>query len=373
MHRRQAISLLSAGALSALGGLRGSPSIHEAFFASATHSVVPVVGDGRWTWLKPPAEERGYLEPRSYRLKVGVQWEGTGSSSLLRGTTPVPVEYPEQKLVSMRLDADGCEAQVRKINEGAAELLVVAHALSSGQKVSAIVEYELELRKQYHAYAADQFPREQKIPTDVRRQYLQDSPGIETSSKAVRALAQELKQGQEYPWDQAYAFFNWVRKNIQPQLGPYTSVTTALNTQRGDCEEMAGVFVALCRAVNIPARLVWVPNHAWGEFYLSDREGKGHWIPAHTACYLWFGFTGAYELVLQKGDRVQMPERRKQLRLMEDWMQWSGAKPRVRYAAELTPLPPKEGDDPGPGGRQKDEQGKWHLLGDHPLNKYTRP
>ena len=373
MQRREALALISAGALGAIGQPHARASTHEAFFSSATHSVVPVVGDGRWTWNKPPADERGYLEPRSYRLKVGVQWEGTGSSNLLRATTPVPVDYPEQKIISQRLDTNGCEAQVRKLSEGAGELLVVANQLFAGQTISAIVEYELELRKQYHAYTADPFPAEQKVPTDVRRQYLQDSPGIESSAKVVRTLAQDLKKRHEHPWDQALAFFNWVRQNIQPQLGPYTSVSTALNTQRGDCEEMAGVFIALCRAVGIPARLVWVPNHAWSEFYLIDREGQGHWIPAHTACYLWFGYTGAHELVLQKGDRVQLPERRKQLRLMEDWMQWSGAKPRVRYAAELTPLPPKEGDDPGPGGRRKDEQGKWHLLGDHPLNRYTRP
>ena len=66
---------------------------------------------------------------------------------------------------------------------------------------------------------------------------------------------------------------------------------TALKERRGDCEEMAGIFVALCRHCDIPARLVWVPNHNWAEFYLTDDQGEGHWIPAHTACYHWFGWT----------------------------------------------------------------------------------
>ena len=72
---------------------------------------------------------------------------------------------------------------------------------------------------------------------------------------------------------------------------------------------MSAVFVALCRAAGIPARLVWIPNHNWAEFYLTDKDGKGHWIPAHTACYFWFGWTGVHELVLQKGDRIRLPER----------------------------------------------------------------
>src|SRR5205814_6505632 len=145
----------------------------------------------------------------------------------------------------------------------------------------------------------------------------------------------------------------WIPRNIRPQIGSYTSVTAAVDNRRGDCEEMSAVFVALCRSVGIPARLVWVPNHNWAEFYLTDHQGEGHWIPAHTACYSWFGWTGVHELVLQKGDRLYVPEQHKQLRLLEDWLQGAGRKPRARYTAELTPQPPAEGADPGPGARRK--------------------
>lgn len=207
---------------------------------------------------------------------------------------------------------------------------------------------------------------------EVRSQYLGNSPGIETRSKQVAALLDMLRGEGDYPWDLARKFAQWVPKNIRPQIGSYTSVLKALETRRGDCEEMAGVFTALCRAADIPARLVWVPNHTWSEFYLTDGEGKGHWIPAHTACYFWFGWTGAHELVLQKGDRVRVPEERRLMRLLEDWMQWSGTKPDARYLAELDPLPPETGGDPGPGARRKIATGEWKLVGNHPMDRYAR-
>ncbi len=131
----------------------------------------------------------------------------------------------------------------------------LAGSLAKGQKITAYVHDRVELSKQYHAYSASTFPTQQAIPTEVRKNFLQDSPGIETRSKAVTTLAAELTAGIEHPWEQAQAFFAGVRGNIEPQIGPYTSVATALETRRGDCEEMAGVFVALCRSVNIPARL----------------------------------------------------------------------------------------------------------------------
>jgi hypothetical protein len=149
-------------------------------------------------------------------------------------------------------------------------------------------------------------------------------------------------------------------------------VTAAINGRVGDCEEYASVFVALCRASGIPARLVWIPNHNWAEFYLTDAAGKGHWIPAHTAGYSWFGWTGAHEMVLQKGDSIELPEKRKPQRLVEDWAQWVGAKPDIRWFAELRPLPPKEGAEVGPGTRSKNARAEWVVTGKHPLDDYLR-
>jgi hypothetical protein len=334
--------------------------------------VIPVVGDGRWIWTEPPREGLGYLEPRSYGLEIGIELEGSGSAVDIISTTTAPVSYPEQKIESVKLETQGCQAQLRELAPGAGQLVLMAEGIEQGQTVKATAHYKLTLFKQYFGYKREQFPEKQELPADVRRAYLQDSPGIQTKAKPVRDLAAELSRSLNHAWDRAQAFADWVPKNIRPQIGSYTSVSTALETHRGDCEEMAGVFVALCRAVGIPSRLVWVPNHTWAEFYLVDEVKHGHWIPAHTACYSWFGWNGAHELVLQKGDRVQVPERHRQLRLLEDWTRWSGSKPQVRYTAGLNPLAQSEGGDPGPGAREKDAKGEWKIVGDHTLNKYVR-
>jgi len=190
--------------------------------------------------------------------------------------------------------------------------------------------------------------------------------------REVRDMAESLSGQIDHPWDQAAAFHDWVRENIDTRQGAFTSVTRALRDRVGDCEERAAVFVAFCRAVGIPARLVWVPNHNWAEFYLTDYDGRGHWIPAHTSAYSYFGWTGAHEMVLQKGDQIEVPEKKKTVRLLPDWAQWSGRRPRLRFTAELTPLAAGTAADPGPGARRKDEKGEWLVLGTHPLDKQLR-
>jgi hypothetical protein len=337
------------------------------------HSVIPVVGDGKWIWTKPPEGQTGYLEPRPYLLNVGIEIVGQGGSSQIKASTPVPIPCPEQKIEEERVESRGCQAEIREIAADARQLYLFAPEIGPGQTISAVAHYKLALSKQFHNYQRDQFPEEQKVPGDVRRNYLGDSPGISARSKEVRQLLEKLAGETSHPWDLARKFAAWIPRNIRPQIGPFTGVSAALENRRGDCAEMSAIFVALARASGIPARLVWVPDHNWSEFYLTDKQGQGHWIPVHTACYFWFGWTGAHELVLQKGDRLRLPERGGKLyRLQEDWMQWMGHRPTVRYLAELTPQPAHSGEDPGPGARKKIAGGEWKLTGTHPLDRYAR-
>jgi hypothetical protein len=336
------------------------------------HSIIPVVGDGKWVWTQPP-QETGYLEPRDYELKIGIQLEGSGNAGQLKATTPVPVGFPEQSISDASVKTDGCQAAIRQVSTEAAQLYLSAAAIARHQTIAAAVTMRLTLLKQYMGFDAESFLLSQpKPPKEFRKRFLYDSPGIQTRLPEVRKLSQQVTIDHVHPWHQAEAFYYWVRENISARIGNYTSVKRALRNRVGDCEERAAVFVALCRAAGIPARLVWVPNHNWAEFYLVDNEGKGHWIPAHTASYSWFGWTGVHELVIQKGDNIHVPEKRRPQRLLRDWAQWQGARPKIRFLAELKPLAQRPDEDPGPGARRKNERGEWELQLNHELDKALR-
>jgi hypothetical protein len=297
---------------------------------------------------------------------------GRGDVGDVYASTPVPIVAPEQQITAERTSAENAQAAIASLTPTARQLVLATPQLVKGLKATATAEFELTISKQYFGYDADDFPAEQKIPNDVRATALGDSPGIQTRSPQLLALLDELRQSRVHPWHLARAFAEWVPKHIRPRLGLYTGVTTALETRVGDCEEMAGVFVALCRAAGIPARLVWIPNHVWSEFYLTDRDGEGHWIPAHTAAYPWFGWTGVHELVIQKGDRLKLPGTNGTIRLQTDRLRYKGAKPDSRYWAELTPLAEVDGGDAGPGARTKTETGEWIVSGTHALDRVAR-
>lgn len=336
------------------------------------HSIIPVVGDGKWIWTAPPKEERGYLEPRDFDVTVTITLTGQGDATNLIATTVAPVESAEQTIIESDVEAIGCRAGVRKLGEHANQLMLLAPGIRRGQVVSATAKYRLRLHKDYRGLEASQFPAEQQVDRQVLREYGTDSPGIEVRSANVRRLAREITAQIEHPWDQAKAFYEWVRENINPRLQSYTSVNRALRDRVGDCEECAAVFVALCRSVGIPARLVWVPGHNWAEFCLLDVDSQPIWIPAHTAAYPWFGWTGVHEVVLQKGDRIHFPEKRRDYRLLIDWMQWLGRKPQAHFTAEIHPVRSSGQDDAGPGARRKRVDGRWEAIGEYADAKFVR-
>ena len=85
MQRRQ--FLQAAGIVAAYGIVRDRfalPVWHEESYLAPTRSIEPVVGDGTWIWNEPPTDLRGYLEPRPFRLKTGIEIEGTGGAGELQ-------------------------------------------------------------------------------------------------------------------------------------------------------------------------------------------------------------------------------------------------------------------------------------------------
>lgn len=333
----------------------------EATFVQPAFSITPVVGDGKWIWREPP-DETGYLEPREFEVSVGMKMEGRGDGQNLISTTVAPVQFPEQKILDVDIETTGCSAKLVPLSDSAGQLVMHADSIANGQTVSAFANYKVRIFKSHFGFEKTMFPAEQNSK-QAPKEFLKNSPGIKMNSTAVKNIGRKTADESMHPWDKAKKFYQWVWENIEGIPGKYTSVEEAISKGRGDCEERACTFIALCRNAGIPARQVWVPSHVWAEIAMCDEGSQWHWIPVHTAAYSWFGFTGAHELVLQKGDRVRLPRRSRTVRLIDDWYQLNGAKPKIEFISTIKPV------EPGPGTRQKQANGQWTANTD---SRYRR-
>lgn len=118
--------------------------------------------------------------------------------------------------------------------------------------------------------------------------YLQPEPKVESSHPEIAAKAAELTAGISGTVEQVKAIFAFVQQSMT-YGGPYRNVgaLSALRRRSGVCEDYAALFVALCRASGIPARMVFgyaavlpegtdFEKHAWPEFFLPSHG----WVPA---------------------------------------------------------------------------------------------
>jgi transglutaminase superfamily protein len=118
--------------------------------------------------------------------------------------------------------------------------------------------------------------------------YLAAEPFIESDAPEIRAEADKAVQGVEGDRARAERLTRYVNALLDKK--PTVSLPSArevLRTKVGDCNEHTALYVAMARAVGIPARiavgLVFVHGafyyHAWPEVYVERTATSGLWLP----------------------------------------------------------------------------------------------
>ena len=271
----------------------------------------------------PEAPSRsGFSEPRKERWVVGLQIESPGRASGILGTVTVPMPWPEQEVVVVETQKTSHVSSIRyrTIAGNVRQMVVLVSRLNAGETAEAMVTFEITRSVMTAPRETTDLRVPEEPPAAVRR-FLSASPGIELGDPQIQQLSREIGVEGLNDWQQVEALYDWVRDNIRYQFDEQLrGARAALESKRGDCEELTSLFVALCRARGIPARSVWIPGHCYPEFYLQDTAGNGYWFPCQAAGTRAFGAMPEYRPVLQKGDNIRVPGISKPQRYVGDML-----------------------------------------------------
>lgn len=289
----------------------------------------------------------GKATSHKYRAGMIFRAAANGTCSNVIGTAPVPMDFPEQKVRTLEEEFPSvAKVDYRDLKEGGARQLVFKmRELRAGQGVQATALFEVVRYPLMPPLEPEIYEIPKRPPTEIRR-YLKSGQYMESTSKTIRTLAKQVVGDVDGDWNKVDAIFKYVRDNVQYKEilvnKPMRGALAALKAREGDCEDQCALFIAMCRASDIPARLVRVPGHCWAEFYLVDDAKEGYWFPAQVAGTEPLGSLQDTRVILQKGDSFRLPETPKEesLYVKELFMgnvKSGGADPEHQFIQETDP------------------------------------
>jgi len=124
------------------------------------------------------------------------------------------------------------------------------------------------------------------------RTYIEPSTFCESDDPVLVAKAKEITAGATDAWDAARRLSAWVAENINYAIPGGGTARKTYDVRAGECGAHSMLLTAFCRAVGIPARVVWgcmyTPNlggsfgqHGWNEIYMGDAG----WIPVDATAH----------------------------------------------------------------------------------------
>jgi len=263
-----------------------------------------------------------YDNPKTQVWRIGLRLDAKGvECNDVWATFPVPMAWPEQtvRMISQEIDARVDRWSVRDLPGGARQVVLAMPRVAAGSVPEVIFEIEVTRSRIVLGDQTEDLVIPKRPSTDLKI-FLGTSPYIDIGDSRIKSAARDFAAAEHAnAWTHVEAIYDWVREKVEYVEGDIKTASQALRDGKGDCEEMTSLFVAVCRASRIPARMVWIPDHCYPEFYLEDSEGAGTWFPCQAAGTRQFGGMDEYRPVLQKGDRFKVPEVRKPVRYVAEF------------------------------------------------------
>ena len=215
---------------------------------------------------------------------------------------PVPVNTEYQTLTGINISGNFESARLTKDPLYKAPTLYVEFGDRKEKQIDVLLSVTFRER------AVSLTDANYRVPESLKL-YLKATPHVPTTGR-VRELAGEITKGKRTPLERAYAVYEWVVENTyrDPKVkgcGPGNVNDLIEIYERdgkvgGKCADQSSIFVALCRAVGIPAREVFGirVEPAYISRTLSIKEGSkdltkaqhcraefwaGRWIPVDPA------------------------------------------------------------------------------------------
>lgn len=296
-------------------------------------------------------DESDVERERTQRWRAGIRVAaGRGPCRGIYGTFSVPVDWPEQdvKVVEENISDIVSRTRYRNLEQRVRQMIFYIASLDAGEEADVTLTFEITRRIQPVPADTTIYQIPEKTPRTLRH-CLGNSPLISCRSSRIRAKARELTADKETDWEKVEAIYDWVKENIEHTNAPLKGAVETLENKAGNHEDLANLFIALCRVSDVPARIVWVPRYSYAEFYLevkeeteegeneegNEEEENGRWFSCEFKEKTEFGTVSQPYMILQKGENIEVPESKEHKRFVPEFLKAKSGRPTVTTVRDV--------------------------------------
>ena len=262
---------------------------------------------------------------------------GAGPAHTMLVTMPIPNHWPEQSvaIVDEDIPANIAKVSYRNLESGVRQIVVAIPQVRAREDIKISVTFEA-LTSQINPPSDTTLFVRPKTSHKEGRAYLGVSAQINYRNAKLKKEVKAIVKGKTEIWEQVETIYDWVRDNVEDTSTQAQDAQTTFREKKGCAEDKVGLFVAMCRAHKIPARMVWVQGAQYAEFMLIDANLDAHWFPCDVGGIREFGSVSEPRIILQKGDSIRVPEKESRQKLVAEFATCKGkSKPSVRFHREI--------------------------------------
>lgn len=231
-------------------------------------------------------------DPVARKVEFRASWTNPGPGAVegLHIYIGVPPSLPEQELLELRWSREPDRYLEDRYGQRLADFAF--ERLEPGETVTIGLTALGKFWRIVYAIDPDRVGGLEAVPEEVRSLYTADGPYYRISDPLIAATAREVVGEERNPYLMALRIHDFVASVLSYELdGEWDDAPTVLRRRSGSCSEFTFLFIALARAVGLPARYaggsIYLPqgsfsrtfvdryNHRWAEVYLP---GYG-WVP----------------------------------------------------------------------------------------------
>ena len=217
---------------------------------------------------------------KEVEFELGYEFSVPGKTSAIKFVALLPQTIPgRQKILDMNYSQEPARVFSENQNQYAEFVFIKPE-----RRFEVQINIKAELFRYDLSTARDKQAEEMTFEDADLQEFLKQEKYIEKDHSRIRQIAENIIDPNEI--DTVKSIYEYVAEKLEyggpadEELG----AVTAVQCKKGDCTEYSDLFVALCRAKDIPARVATGftvrsddvgPKHHWAEVYLQEYG----WVP----------------------------------------------------------------------------------------------